>query len=171
MRPPSAACWKRPARTRWMLLPGPGWMRGCRAPAGPQDTRGDPGGRSRWTARRCGAPVMPAPAASRHACWLPSISAVVLCPARSGWTARPTRSPGSRRCPGRWTWPGASSPPTRCTPSASTPSSLSRKSRRTTSWSSSMLHTAPVVGHGVSKSPAWPCSAWIRSPLRRPRVR
>jgi hypothetical protein len=50
-------------------------------------------------------------------------------------TARPTRSPGSRRCSSRWTWPGASSPPTRCTPSASTPSSLSRKSRRTTSWS------------------------------------
>ena len=38
MRPPSAACWKRPTRTRWMLLSGPGWMRGCR----PQDTRGAP---------------------------------------------------------------------------------------------------------------------------------
>jgi hypothetical protein len=43
---------------------------------------------------------------------------VADCSARSGWTARPTRSPGSRRCSSRWTWPGASSPPTRCTPSA-----------------------------------------------------
>ncbi len=60
-------------------------------------------GRSRWTARRCGAPVTPAPAASRCTCWPPSISAVVLCSARSGWTARPTRSPGSRRCSSRWT--------------------------------------------------------------------
>ena len=41
----------------------------------------------------------------------------------------------------------------------------------TTSPSSSMLHTAPVVGHGVSKSPAWPYPTWIRRPLRRPWVR
>src|SRR5581483_529303 len=47
-----------------------------------------------WTARRCGVPVTPAPTASRYTCWPPSISAVVLCSASSGWTARPTRSPG-----------------------------------------------------------------------------
>ncbi len=40
-----------------------------------------------------------------------------------------------------------------------------------TSWWSSMLHTAPVVCHGVSKSPAWLYLTWIRRPLRRPWVR
>ena len=47
----------------------------------------------------------------------------------------------------------------------------SRTRTRSTSRSSSMLHTAPVVCHGVSKSPAWPYLTWIRSPLRRPWVR
>ena len=127
MRPPSAACWKRPTRTRWMLLSGPGWMRGCRLPARPQDTRGAP--------RRAVAVDGKAVRGTHHASadGQPAYLQAALdqrcgvVPGRSGWTARPARLPGSRRCPGRWTWPGTSSPPTRCTPSASTPSSLSRK--------------------------------------------
>jgi len=129
MRPPSAACWKRPTRTRWMLLSGPGWMRGCRLPARPQDTRGAP--------RRAVAVDGKAVRGTHHASadGQPAYLQAALdqrcgvVPGRSGWTARPARLPGSRRCPGRWTWPGTSSPPTRCTPSASTPSSLSRKKR------------------------------------------
>jgi len=127
MRPPSAACWKRPTRTRWMLLSGPGWKRGCRLPARPQDTRGAP--------RRAVAVDGKAVRGTHHASadGQPAYLQAALdqrcgvVPGRSGWTARPARLPGSRRCPGRWTWPGTSSPPTRCTPSASTPSSLSRK--------------------------------------------
>ena len=113
MRPPSAACWKRPTRTRWMLLSGPGWMRGCRLPARPQDTRGAP--------RRAVAVDGKAVRGTHHASadGQPAYLQAALdqrcgvVPGRSGWTARPARLPGSRRCPGRWTWPGTSSPPTR----------------------------------------------------------
>jgi DDE_Tnp_1-associated len=52
------------------------------------------------------------------------------------WMARPTKSPASRRCWHRWTWPGRWSPPMRCTPSESTPSSWSPARRRITSWPS-----------------------------------
>jgi hypothetical protein len=48
---------------------------------------------------------------------------------------------------------------------------LRRARTRTTCGPSSMLHTAPVICHGVSNSPAWPRSTWIRRPLRRPWVR
>ena len=54
------------------------------------------GGRWPWMARRCGEPGMPAVTGRPCTCWLPSISAPVPCSPRPAWTARRTRSPGSR---------------------------------------------------------------------------
>ena len=68
------------------------------------------------------------------------------------------------------TSPALSLLPTLSTPTA-TICSRSPTGAGSISSPSSMLHTAPVVCHGVSKSPAWPHPTWIRRPLRRPRVR
>ena len=93
MRPPSAGSWKPSTPTRSMLRSGPGWPRGCRPLARDQAQAGERGGRWPWTARRCGAPVMPAATGRPCTCWRPPISRPAPCSPRPAWTARPTRSP------------------------------------------------------------------------------
>src|ERR1019366_7713417 len=60
--------------------------------------RGAGDGRWPWTARQCGAPVIPAATGRLCTCRLPSIRRPVPCWPILGWTARPMRSPSSPRC-------------------------------------------------------------------------
>ena len=98
MRPRSAGCWKRWTPPRWRPRWGRGWPPGCRPPARRQAAGGASGGRWRWTARRCAAPGTPAATGRPGTCWRQQTSRPARCSPRPRWTARPTRSPRSRRC-------------------------------------------------------------------------
>ena len=93
MRPPSAGSWKPLTPPRSMLRWGPGSPGGCGPLARDPATAGERGGRWPWTARRCGAPAMPAATGRPCTCWRSPISRPARCSPRPAWTARPMRSP------------------------------------------------------------------------------
>ena len=79
---------------------GRGWLPGSRP-----GTAGAGSGRWSWTASPCAAPGTPAPMGKPPICWRFATRRLAPCWARPPWTARPARSPRSRRCLSRkWQW-------------------------------------------------------------------
>jgi hypothetical protein len=107
-----------------------------------RDRPGRPGaaastaGRSRSTARRCGAPT--ATTAGRSTCWPRWTTPPARCSPNATSTAPPAKSRAWSRCWPTWTWPAPWSLRMRCTPTPTPPSSWSPASRPTTCWSLSL---------------------------------
>ena len=155
-RDPLTGRWVGPDRDHDPPDAGPPGCRGAgrrdrRVACRPRAAPASAGGRSRSTARRCAAPARDGRQAHLLAAMDHATRAVL---AQRQVDGAPGEVPAFRPCWPTWTSPAWWSPPTRCTPTPTRPSSWWPASRRTTCSSS-----RPTSPRCWPAAPAWPGTA------------